>query len=154
MRFHLPKPLHGWREFAGEVGVIVIGVLIALGGEQLVTAVHSRSEANDARQAIRGELEFNMARLTSRSAQKNCAERRIADLQSLLDRTAAGAWSWVIHTFNRQLRYRASSRVLVKSNSICGVSAWRCSSERNRAQSLCSLTIAALMLWKWVYICA
>src|SRR6266542_2991990 len=91
MRFHLPKPLHGWREFAGEVGVIVIGVLIALGGEQLVTAVHSRSEANDARQAIRGELEFNMARLTSRSAQKNCAERRIADLQSLLDRTAAGA---------------------------------------------------------------
>jgi hypothetical protein len=20
MHFHLPKPLHGWREFAGEVG--------------------------------------------------------------------------------------------------------------------------------------
>jgi len=31
MHFHLPKPLHGWREFAGEVGIIVIGVLIALG---------------------------------------------------------------------------------------------------------------------------
>jgi hypothetical protein len=30
MHFHLPKPLHGWREFAGEVGIIVIGVLIAL----------------------------------------------------------------------------------------------------------------------------
>lgn len=36
MHFHLPKPLHGWREFAGEVGIIVIGVLIALGAEQLV----------------------------------------------------------------------------------------------------------------------
>jgi len=23
MHFHLPKPLHGWREFAGEVGIIV-----------------------------------------------------------------------------------------------------------------------------------
>ena len=30
MHFHLPKPLHGWREFAGEVAIIVIGVLIAL----------------------------------------------------------------------------------------------------------------------------
>jgi len=30
MHFRLPKPLHGWREFAGEVGTIVIGVLIAL----------------------------------------------------------------------------------------------------------------------------
>jgi hypothetical protein len=30
MHFHLPKPLHGWRAFAGEVGIIVVGVLIAL----------------------------------------------------------------------------------------------------------------------------
>ncbi len=26
MHFHLPKPLHGWREFVGEVGIIVVGV--------------------------------------------------------------------------------------------------------------------------------
>ena len=32
MSIHIPKPLHGWREFVGEVGIIVIGVLIALGG--------------------------------------------------------------------------------------------------------------------------
>jgi hypothetical protein len=25
MHFHLRKPLHGWREFAGEVGIIVLG---------------------------------------------------------------------------------------------------------------------------------
>ena len=43
MHFHLPKPLHGWREFAGEVGIIVLGVLIALGAEQLVEAAHWRS---------------------------------------------------------------------------------------------------------------
>ena len=34
MHFHLPKPLHGWRVFVGEVGIIVIGVLIALGTQQ------------------------------------------------------------------------------------------------------------------------
>jgi type IV secretory pathway VirB2 component (pilin) len=35
MDFHLPKPL-GWREFVGEVGIIVLGVLIALGAGQVV----------------------------------------------------------------------------------------------------------------------
>ena len=32
--FQLPKPLHGWRALFGEVGVIVLGVLIALGAQQ------------------------------------------------------------------------------------------------------------------------
>jgi hypothetical protein len=27
MRFRFPRPLHGWRALAGEIGVIVIGVL-------------------------------------------------------------------------------------------------------------------------------
>ena len=40
MHFRLPNPLHGWRELAGEVGIIVVGVLIALGAEQLVTTLH------------------------------------------------------------------------------------------------------------------
>ena len=39
MHFHLPKPLHGWRAFAGEVGIIVIGVLI------LATALYYGYEA-------------------------------------------------------------------------------------------------------------
>ena len=30
MHISVPKPLHGWRQFTGEVGIIVIGVLIAL----------------------------------------------------------------------------------------------------------------------------
>ena len=35
MHVHLPKPLRGWREFIGEVGIIVIGVLIALAADQI-----------------------------------------------------------------------------------------------------------------------
>jgi hypothetical protein len=31
MHFRLPKPLHGRRELAGEVGIVVVGVMIALG---------------------------------------------------------------------------------------------------------------------------
>jgi len=56
MHFHLPKPLHGWREFAGEVGIIVIGILIALGAEQVVEAWQWREKVEIARTAIRSEL--------------------------------------------------------------------------------------------------
>lgn len=88
MHFHLPKPLHGWREFAGEVGIIVLGVLIALGAQQLAENVQHRSEADDARRAVRGELEVNMSRLASRASQRHCVEDRMEEIQALLDKAA------------------------------------------------------------------
>ena len=88
MRVHLPKPLHGWRQFAGEVGIIVLGVLIALGAQQFAQNVQQRSQADEARRAVRGELEVNMARLASRAAQKHCVENRIEEIQALLDKAA------------------------------------------------------------------
>lgn len=88
MRVHLPRPLHGWRQFAGEVGIIVFGVLIALGAQQLVQNVQQRSDTADARRAIRGELEVNMARLASRAALKHCVESRMEEIQALLDAAA------------------------------------------------------------------
>jgi hypothetical protein len=88
---HLPKPLHGWREFAGEVGIIVVGVLVALAAQQLVEDLHHRSDALEARESIQAELEINMARLASRTAQRQCVEHRLAEVQGLLDRGAGGA---------------------------------------------------------------
>jgi hypothetical protein len=44
MEKRFPAPLHGWREFAGEVGTIVLGVLLALGAQELVQSFHWRSE--------------------------------------------------------------------------------------------------------------
>ena len=54
MHVHLPKPLHGWREFLGEVGIIVVGVLIALGAEQVVETLHWRSAVASERDAPPG----------------------------------------------------------------------------------------------------
>ena len=56
MHIHLPKPLHGWREFAGEVGIIVIGVLIALAAEQAVEALRMHENEGRAEAAMRLEL--------------------------------------------------------------------------------------------------
>lgn len=85
MRVQLPKPLHGWRQFVGEVGIIVLGVLVALAAGQLAENLHQSSEAREARAEIQGELEINMARLASRSAQRPCVQHRLSEIQGLLD---------------------------------------------------------------------
>lgn len=52
----LPKPLHGWRAFMGEVGIIVLGVLIALAFGQIVDAWQWRDKVSHAEAAMRLEL--------------------------------------------------------------------------------------------------
>jgi hypothetical protein len=56
MHLHLPKPLHGWRSFFGEVGIIVLGVLIALAADQLVEELQWRTKVDRAETAMRLEL--------------------------------------------------------------------------------------------------
>jgi hypothetical protein len=56
MHFHLPKPLHGWREFAGEVGIIVIGVLIALSAEEVVEQWQWHQKIAETTKELDGEL--------------------------------------------------------------------------------------------------
>jgi type II secretory pathway pseudopilin PulG len=70
MHVHLPKPLHGWRAFVGEVGIIVLGVLIALGAEQLVEAVHWRQETQIAREALNAEASGNLISAAGRKRQQ------------------------------------------------------------------------------------
>jgi hypothetical protein len=89
MHFHLPKPMHGWRAFAGEVGVIVLGVLIALAAEQLVETSHLRQQGSQADNAIRNELGLNLGRLQSRLGIHTCVDRRIDEIQKLLDGAAS-----------------------------------------------------------------
>lgn len=84
MHVHLPKPLHGWRAFVGEVGIIVLGVLIALGAEQVVESVHDRYLARQALDHIRGELAFNSAFAAERVAIGDCMRASFTDLRQKL----------------------------------------------------------------------
>jgi hypothetical protein len=56
MRFQLPQPLHGWRAFVGEVGIIVLGVLIALAANEFVDDLQWKAKVNRAEAAMRLEL--------------------------------------------------------------------------------------------------
>jgi hypothetical protein len=85
MRFHLPKPLHGWREFADEVGIIVLGVLIALGAGQIVETIHQSSDVAQLRDALHAELADDRARWENIRAGDECAKRRLGALQHWLE---------------------------------------------------------------------
>lgn len=56
MEIHKPKPVHSWRELLTEIGVIVIGVAVALAAEQLVESLHWHEKIKDARRAMTVEL--------------------------------------------------------------------------------------------------
>ena len=91
MHIHLPKPLHGWREFFGEVGIIVIGVLIALGAEQLIEEVHQRTLRGEAQEAINGEINRNLDAFRRRAEVQGCIDARLGEVEALLTTTPLGA---------------------------------------------------------------
>ena len=86
MQFKVPKPLHGWREFAGEVGIIVLGVLIALSFGQLAQSLHDRASASEARSAVRAEVRENLWWLERREANEPCVEHILSELGGVLTR--------------------------------------------------------------------
>jgi hypothetical protein len=92
MEVHLPKPLHGWREFVGEVGIIVLGVLIALGFEQLVDQWRWHREVESTRQAIANELVDAAFQGAMRIAVEDCLRDRIGELAARLN-TSNGRWT-------------------------------------------------------------
>ena len=54
----IPTPLKGWRTFVGEVGVIVLGVLIALYAQQVVEHRSDRGRVDSALAALRPEVAY------------------------------------------------------------------------------------------------
>ena len=90
MHFHLPKPLHGWRQFAGEVGIIVIGVLIALSAEQVVEAWHWKTEVTTERQSLRQEATDSINAIGVRERQQSCVDSRLREILKVLQLHSRG----------------------------------------------------------------
>jgi hypothetical protein len=84
MHFYLPKPLHGWREFAGEVGIIVVGVLIALAAEQVVETVIWHSRAAEARDQLRYEVGHEFLLTQERRAVGDCIDAQLDGMEAAI----------------------------------------------------------------------
>ena len=126
MHFHLPKPLHGWREFAGEVGIIVLGVLIALAAGQIVEDIHQRTELRDAEAAMMSELrDDDLPQAFTRAAIYDCYSNQLDAIEQAVasgDRsrllTLARAYQPIVRTWDDQAWQAAlASQVLVSAGS-------------------------------------
>lgn len=84
MKLGLFKPVRGWRELSGEVGIIVLGVLIALGAEQVVQTFNQRREMRELRAAVDNEIAYGLRTYVARLRQNDCADARLAELHQWL----------------------------------------------------------------------
>ena len=104
MHFHLPKPLHGWREFAGEVGIIVIGVLIALGADSLLEDWRWHRQVEQANETFKTELLTSAGNAYERFAIQDCLTGRLREIAARLDEPGPG-WRGMPAHFNNASAY-------------------------------------------------
>jgi hypothetical protein len=91
MEIHKPKPVHHWREFLKEIGIIVLGVLIALGAEQTVEWLHWRYEARQAEYRLRQDSASILFGMLERLEIQKCQDRRLTLIR---DRLLASGSAW------------------------------------------------------------
>jgi hypothetical protein len=84
------KPPHGWNAVAWELAIVTLGVLIALGAQQIVEDLHWRGEMREFRKAVRAEISWNLATYPYRTEQNRCTKARLDELQRWLDSWRAG----------------------------------------------------------------
>jgi hypothetical protein len=58
-------PTHGWRDFFVHIATIVVGLLIAIGLEQVVEHIHQRYELRELRESLQREADANQRFLTA-----------------------------------------------------------------------------------------
>ena len=90
--FRLVKvtPPHGWSAVGWELGVVVLGVLIALAAQQAVEAIHTHQRILETRAALDAELSRDLAAFEWRFNQRRCLTPRIVELDRWARRMAAG----------------------------------------------------------------
>lgn len=87
MEIHKPKPVHSWRDFLNEVGVIVIGIVIALSGEQTLEAIHWKHKAEAAEQDLRKELADSLSYAVEQEQLHQCVSDYLDVLQNAILRS-------------------------------------------------------------------
>lgn len=86
------RPREGWRIFAGEVGVIVLGVLIALGAQQLADAWQWRQTVARTKADLDDQIRADIVNIAERKAVDPCLSQRLAELAT---KVAASRGEWI-----------------------------------------------------------
>lgn len=85
-------PPHGWNAVAWELGIVTLGVLIALGAQQVAEGWNDRDVAEETRAEVTDELNSDLMSIALRRSAEPCIDRRLAELRAILaewERTAS-----------------------------------------------------------------
>jgi hypothetical protein len=89
-----PKPIGNWREFAGEIGVIVVGIAIALTGEQLVEALRWRHDVAEARDSLDRQAADQLFDASERVGLQACETRQLDRLAEIVSQQGMTPRIW------------------------------------------------------------
>ena len=112
MQVRLPRPLRGWREFAGEVGIIVLGVGIALAADQILEGQHWKQVVEAEDEALVAEIQDNYRSLLIRVMMQPCIDRRLAEIAEVFRRREAGQPLGLIAPIGRPSRFTGGTTTL------------------------------------------
>jgi hypothetical protein len=116
LEFRKPKPVHNWREFATEVGVVVVGIVIALSAEQLLERLEWHHKISRAEEQMRLEMSLDDGpEALQRVALADCIDHGLAEIRASVERsddravvvTAIGQVDIPRHTYESDA-YRAA----------------------------------------------
>lgn len=91
MGVRLPQPPQGWPALRWEVGVVFVGVVLALGAQQLADSLYWQGQAEQAKRAIETELMEHEVDSYERLIVQPCLTRQLRALHSRLARHR-GEW--------------------------------------------------------------
>ena len=113
MRFAMPEPPHGWRDFGWEIAIVFMGVVLALGGERLIQQFNWRQDAGQASAAIKAELAEHRIAALERLAIQPCLKGQVKALHAKLSAHPEGAiWTGMPMYFAQSSTTGAQKRVL------------------------------------------
>jgi hypothetical protein len=85
MDIHKPKPVHGWKEFLSEIGVVVLGISIALSAEAAIEALSWRNQVKDAHEALANDMDSIVGIAAEREAFSACVDERLNRWSEIID---------------------------------------------------------------------
>ena len=87
MKVRFPQPPKGWTELRWEVGVVFVGIMLALGAQQLADTLYWRAQAAHAKRNIEAELLQHERDGYERLAVQRCLRGQLAALMGQLSTT-------------------------------------------------------------------
>lgn len=90
MHFHLPQPPQGWRVITWDVAVVVAGVLIALGAQQVADSLNWSTKIHAQRESLDKDVAEGIGSVILRLKWQHCVDRRLGEFDAMFEQRKNG----------------------------------------------------------------